>query len=419
MLSLYIHIPFCDQKCGYCSFTVLPIEWKSAVEKLIEPYVDAVCEDIRYQAKKLWSQQIKTIYFGGGTPTRIGKENLCKIIDTIDEVFDLDLLAELTIECNPFPAERVLDIIQTVQKRYTTFPRIRRSIGVQTFDGDVLKESSRMYSLPAIKEFLRNLQPIKQVNTSYNFDFIAFGKRNTTKKWEKILRDKSRQQFFQDFVESWLADGFSLYTLELFPGSDRYNQQIAHHSHQKDGLPLKKYGSDDDVYDEFHRLKTVVQNAEYHRYEISNFATTIQSSIHNRVYRNMENYLGIWVGAASFFNAQYQDLSVFDAPDAAAIRFTQNKAIADYCKWSYKTLEKPIHMDQQERNIEKLFLSLRTDRGVENLSSYEHILEKNRKELINAFEKQGYCLYENDKLLLTDSGMDIYNTIITDLLAQL
>jgi coproporphyrinogen III oxidase-like Fe-S oxidoreductase len=76
-------------------------------------------------------------------------------------------------------------------------------------------------------------------------------------------------------------------------------------------------------------------------------------------------------------------------------------------------------MDQQERNIEKLFLSLRTDRGVENLSSYEHILEKNRKELINAFEKQGYCLYENDKLLLTDSGMDIYNTIITDLLAQL
>lgn len=99
--------------------------------------------------------ELKTIYFGGGTPLQIGADNLCRIIDTVQEVFDTENLGELGIECNPYPQDQVYDTIRIIQKKYKKFPRIRRSIGIQTFDTQILKESDRLYSFPAITEFLR------------------------------------------------------------------------------------------------------------------------------------------------------------------------------------------------------------------------------------------------------------------------
>jgi oxygen-independent coproporphyrinogen-3 oxidase len=99
--------------------------------------------------------ELKTIYFGGGTPLQIGVDNLCRIIDTIQEVFDTENLGELSIECNPYPQDIVYETITTIQKQYKKFPRIRRSFGIQTFDTEILKESDRMYSFPAIRDFLR------------------------------------------------------------------------------------------------------------------------------------------------------------------------------------------------------------------------------------------------------------------------
>jgi oxygen-independent coproporphyrinogen III oxidase len=334
MLSLYIHIPFCDFKCGYCSFTVVSTQDKPAIEKLIDPYVLTVCQEIRDRSAKLGKQtEIKSIYIGGGTPTRIGKQNLHRIIDTIIDTFNTELLAELTIECNPFPQEEVLDIITSTQNRYTSFPRVRRSIGIQTFDGEILKESSRMYSFPAISQFLRDLQVIKQQHTLYNLDFIAFGKRQTNKKGEKNLRHSNQREFFLNLVESHMADSFSVYTLELFPGSTWYNDQIPTNSHHKQGLSLQKYGTDDEVYDEFLLLRSTLQDADYHRYEISNFCLPAKSSIHNRVYRNMEDYIGIGVSAASFIDLHHNPDRAHLWPDqqqARALRRTNTKEILAY-----------------------------------------------------------------------------------------
>jgi oxygen-independent coproporphyrinogen-3 oxidase len=162
MLSLYIHIPFCEKKCGYCSFHVLANDTEGKVSKLIDGYVDAVCEEIRIRGERVMladpngkKGELKTIYFGGGTPLQIGVDNLCRIIDTIQEVFDTENLGELSIECNPYPQDIVYETITTIQKQYKKFPRIRRSFGIQTFDTEVLKESDRMYSFPAIRDFLR------------------------------------------------------------------------------------------------------------------------------------------------------------------------------------------------------------------------------------------------------------------------
>lgn len=131
-------------------------------------------------------------------------------------VRDTEHLAELSIEINPDPIEDMLWLMTTISNHYKQLPRVRFSIGIQSFDNEVLKEAGRQYNFQACVDFLRRLVPLKQDNNVFNFDFIAFGKFNTTRKGDRQLRNPSVLGFFQTFVESGFADSFSLYTLELF-----------------------------------------------------------------------------------------------------------------------------------------------------------------------------------------------------------
>ncbi len=344
------------------------------------------------------------------------------MIDTVEEYFDTDNLGELSIECNPYPQDLVYETIQTIQKKYKHFPRIRRSFGIQTFDIEILKESDRMYSFPAIIDFLRGLVDLKKETTVFSFDFIAFGKFNTTKKGDRILRDAYKRDFLVDFVSSYFADGFSVYTLELFPGSTRYHEQILKHSHEKDGLPLKKYGSDDDVYAEFGFLKQLFQENGYRRYELSNFALPGKASIHNNVYRNMENYIGVGTSAASFVDLRtLPDLRkhITEDADAVAVRRANTKVIADYMKGNYTDSKKLENMTEQDYRIEKVFLALRTQAGIENVSEYADLFVTDREKKVQQWKKDGLVDYYEDILVLTEKGMDLYNSIVTDLFAEL
>jgi len=366
--------------------------------------------------------ELKTIYFGGWTPLQIGPENLCRVIDTVEKYFDTDNLGELSIECNPYPQDLVYETITTIQKKYKHFPRIRRSFGIQTFDTEILKESDRMYSFPAIIEFIRWLVPLKKDTSVFNFDFIAFGKFNTNKKGDRMLRDAYKRDFLVDFVSSYFADGFSVYTLELFPGSTRYHEQIIKNSHEKDGLPLKKYGSDDDVYAEFGFLKQLLQENGYRRYELSNFALPGKASIHNNVYRNMENYIGVGTSAASFIDLRtLPDLRkhITENEDAVAVRRTNTKVIGDYMKGKYTDPKKLENMTEQDYRIEKVFLALRTQAGIEHVSQYTNLFVVDREKKLTTRKKDNLVDYYDDILVLTDKGMDLYNSIVTELFEKL
>jgi coproporphyrinogen III oxidase-like Fe-S oxidoreductase len=161
---------------------------------------------------------------------------MIKIIDHIASVRNLEYLEELSIEINPEPVDQMLDLISTISNRYKHFPRVRFSIGIQSFDNEVLEESDRQYNFQSCVDFLRKLTHVKMEHNIFNFDFIAFGKFNQTRKGDLQLRDPVRLDFFQRFVESGFADSFSLYTLELFEGSEWFNQQIANHNHEKAGF---------------------------------------------------------------------------------------------------------------------------------------------------------------------------------------
>lgn len=140
----------------------------------------------------------------------------------MEEHFNCENLAELSFEFNPYPEEEIYSIIKTLQKTFgKKYPRIRFSFGIQSFDNEVLQLAGRRSSFLGLVDFLRNLQPLKQDNMVFNFDFIAFGKWNQSKKGNPYLWTPSALNFFTDFVNAHFADSFSLYTLELFENQIR------------------------------------------------------------------------------------------------------------------------------------------------------------------------------------------------------
>ena len=382
LLSLYIHIPFCQNKCNYCSFTSFPNQQNSIPE-----YLEALEHEIDHYKTKLGEQEVKTIYFWGGTPNIIGAEWIIRIITKIQNTRNVENLAELSLEFNPYPMDQIYDIIKQLNKAYKNFPRVRFSFGIQSLDDEILRRAGRPYNFVGMTQFLRWLRDLKQENNVFNFDFIAFGKF----KQDGKLRDDTRINFFTKFVQSQFAESFSLYTLEQHQWTAR--------DIRKEILP-----DDENIMKEFEILKKKITNFGYQRYEISNFCRRWCASVHNMVYRNMENYLGLWVSAASFIDNQ---------------RRTNTSSLDTYLQWQRKDASSVISLDEKDILIESFFLKLRTSQWIEDISTYTEILVDTYESLLMDFQKAGLVSFDWKRLILTDSGMDVSNSIITDLLTNL
>ncbi len=415
MLSLYIHIPFCNQKCKYCSFNIFPVNNIENSHKIIDNYISSLEREIDSYWELLWSQQIRSIYFWWWTPSKIWAKNIIRIIDKIKEKFNLENLAELSLEFNPYPKEEIYELIDILNKKYNWFSRLRYSFGIQSLDNKILQDSWRENSLLWLVDFIRWLRDLKQENNIFNFDFIAFGKFNETRKWNKQLRNENTLEFFQNFVNSWLAESFSLYTLELFHWSLRYHQD-----------KNKDMFADDDIYEEFSILKDIILDWWYLRYELSNFSKLWLSSIHNRVYREMQNYIWLWVSWSSFLNSDienYQQIIKKINPDFDTknkwIRITNTQSISDYINWNFIDQNNIQILNEDDYLIEKFFLGLRTDQWVQNIDEFKTVLVKNYLELITSYQNNWFCILDGQKMKLTDQWMDVFNSIVTDLLEKI
>lgn len=399
----------------------------------IQNYVDWIISEIKYYSQLLddWTenkQEIKSIYFGGGTPQLIGLLNIERIIDTILQNFDTENLWEFSIEMNPYPHKQVFAIINKLNKKYKNFSRIRFSFGIQSFDNKVLSESGRDISFPWLVDFFRDLQPLKKANNVFNLDFIAFGKFNETKKWNLQLRNPKSLDFFGKLAETKFADSYSLYTLELFPGSLRYYQQKQQLGRCEATKQSSKqdiwfvFWSDDDIYEEFSIIKEILLDRGYRRYELSNFALMWKSSIHNRVYREMQDYIWFGTSASSFIaNPSYKLKKYLNiSQDSSAVRRTNTVKIADYVSWKKIVDQETVHnLTDKDLLIEEFFLSLRTDRWVEDTSKYNPILVPDFDKKIKSYAEQWFIETLENWIKLTDQWMDIYNDIITELLEEI
>ncbi len=395
MISLYIHIPFCDVKCNYCNFFVIAEDEIAKnpsldISKIKSEYITSLKKEIDSWYDRQQDHQVRTIYFGWGTPSSIWADGLIEIIDYIYAKRDCSFIEELSIELNPNPFTETLALVKKISKKYeTTCGRVRFSFGIQSLDDDILKLAGRQYVANNIRWFARELQKIKMSHNVYNFDMICFGS-----KLKKISQD-----WLEDWIFSNMADSWSIYLLELFPGSkwhNIYHDQITDPSLAK--LVRPDYEKVMDEYDNFH---DILQEAGYNRYEVSNWSLPWTQSIHNSIYWTMQPYIWIWASASGFVDN---------------VRYTNTTNIREYIKWNRKDNTKDVVLKNSDIYFESVMLWLRTNTWVKNIGKYSEVLRLDYIDYIYSLTEGGFAIFENDKLVLTKTGMNVANTIISELM---
>ncbi len=398
MLSLYIHTPFCKQKCSYCNFFVSPTDKMEDSNSFVNNYIDSLKSQIDFFAEKFPKEEIKTIYFWWWTPLELWKENIFSIVDKIIDKFDTSLCEEISFELNPDPFNDVLDFVASFNKKYKNFFRIRYSFGLQSLNDDVLKSTWRNYVYNTLIWFIRDLTEYKQANNIFNFDFIAFGAIDY--KWQWLPDYK--KFFLTNFINSSFADSFSLYTLELFPWSFMYNN----------------YSPNDDlIYEEFDNYKNLLFDWWYKRYEISNFELPWKRSLHNMVYWNLEEYLGLWMWASSFLKKD-KAFKIFDDlwEEHLAVRFETSKVWKDFFNNNFDKFNNISKLNNKDLLLEEFFLWLRTKEWIADFEKYSDILVDDWENIKNDLEESYYLKTKNWRTFLKSKWMDVYNTIINKLL---
>lgn len=218
-------------------------------------------------------------------------------------------------------------------------------------------------------------------------------------------------------MESHFADSFSLYTLELF------ENQVWKKKNTEALISGEYFGTDDQIYEEFSLLKSILLDAGYRRYELSNFALSGKSSIHNRTYWEMESYLGLGLNSSSFLDAKLLSPEVLRALQTekaeAGLRFKNTLSMDEYLAGNWLNPTENQNLSEKDWLIEAFFLGLRTDRGISQLSRFEPVLVANYQEKLKSYAEQGFLVWEEENVVLTDEGMDVFNTLVTELLEEI
>jgi oxygen-independent coproporphyrinogen-3 oxidase len=269
-IGLYLHIPYCLHKCGYCDFNSHNIN-----EAEMESYVRALLSEMEQAAKDARNYRVDTIFFGGGTPTTLPSLELARILKACCSNFQMLNGAEITLEANP----ATIPQSDLRQLRDAGFNRL--SIGVQSFDPDELKRLERVHSVDEIYLTVERARQAGFDNLSLD---LMFGlPEQTMKRWQDNLQKAIDLQ----------PEHISAYNLTIEPDTVFYKQQ----SQGQLKMPP------DDFQRELHEVTIdKLTPKEYRRYEISNYAKPGRRCRHNMNYWMNGEYLGLGAGASSFFN---------------------------------------------------------------------------------------------------------------------
>lgn len=269
--SLYLHIPYCERKCGYCDFNSHPIKGEQP-----ENYPAAILKEIEWAAKSVQSkQEATTIFFGGGTPTSLPAEDLSYILNGCLSFFDVAANAEITVEANP----GTITPGYFEQVKNAGFNRV--SIGAQSFIPHELELLERIHGPEAIGRTVEQAKNEGFDNVSVDLMFAL--PNQTLEDWDYSLK----QAIHLD------PNHISAYNLTFEP-------KTAFYSYLESG---KLTSPDDERQLSLfkHTLKTM-EEAGYTQYEISNFAKSGKECQHNINYWRNGNYIGLGAGASTFWN---------------------------------------------------------------------------------------------------------------------
>lgn len=359
--SLYIHLPFCKQKCSYCDFASFANK-----EDLINDYIEALIKELTGMSDK-YSFSWESIYFGGGTPTLLGTNYFEKIIKTLVSTFPLSANfdisnSEISMEANPGTTTK------TSLKALKRLGINRLSIGAQSFNDKHLKMLGRIHDSSQIKKSFEDARIAGFKNI--NLDLIFALPNQTLPEWQKDLSE----------------------ALELNPEHvSAYNLQIEEKTplwdkvKDKEVLPATQE-LDAEMYEHVISLLT---SSGYKHYEISNFAKITPDKIfecrHNKNYWLNKNYIGVGSSASSHINGK---------------RWTNTKQIEEYIKDPSPSIAPPA-----KKGSESIFMGLRLidGIGIKNFESYKEELE----ELMS----EGLLKESSGKIKLTKKGLFLGNTV--------
>lgn len=375
-LQLYVHVPFCEKKCHYCDFA----SWELPASRQ-RPWTETLLHEIQVRGQGLNHRPIRTVFFGGGTPSVLAPEFLEALVLGLKSHFDCSEVEEWSIECNPSSLNREkLNSIHDLGFR-------RVSMGVQSFHASELKRLGRVHSPEGAQAALQCL--VQDERFAFSGDLI-FGQPGQT--LVSFTQSLERLMVYQ-------PTHVSFYGLTIEAGTEFDKQAQAGHL----SLP------EPEAYNEQYLAGVeFLRQHGLHRYEVSNFAKPGFECKHNQGYWDGVEYLALGPGASSLLNG---------------VRTTSPKGFDDYMQWgsngfSSLSCERDI-LDQDAALAERLFLKLRQAKGLSIQKLSQDFKVQIPTEVLNKWSKAKCISIQADQLTLVGEGWLLLDEIVSDLLAKL
>lgn len=368
-LAIYIHVPFCEKKCGYCDFySFLP---KS--ENVMDDYVDNLLREWELYEGELQEQKVSSLFLGGGTPSMLGTERLLRILTRV--ALYVEKSGEITLECNPesVPALNIEKLMAAGVNRF--------SMGIQSGSDRLLNTMGRIHNVDEGIKAFRHLREAGAKNI--NLDFISSVPTESDEDIEKSI----------SLIKQLSPEHVSVYSLILEEGTPFFT----------------RYGHmpENDVEDRrhVHRYEKMLDAMGYEQYELSNFSKPGYKCRHNLHYWKLGRYIGLGPAASGFL---------------CHTRYTNMASLGEYIS-SIDEGKKPVAYSEElsplDRDNEFMMLGIRLNEGI-NLSEKlpSGILFKDRYGSgIERNVESGLLKICKNHIVLTERGRDLSNQVEVDL----
>jgi len=388
-VGIYLHIPFCTTKCGYCDFNAY-----ANLEHLAPEYTKALIKEIKLWETSLSKYTVKSIFFGGGTPSLTSITDLKQIISTLFETFNISSAVEFTLEANP------TELTEEHLFKMRELGINRLSMGVQSMNTEELQLLERSHSPEQVINVIKIARKVGFNNLNLDLIYGLINQNLLT--WKETV----------DKILEYNPDHLSCYALTIEPGTPLYYRV------EKGLLPEP---NPDIAADQYEWTRKRLDNAGYVHYEISNWAKKDYSCMHNLIYWRNENYLGLGAGAHSYFGGKR--FANIDAPN----RYIQlvNTSFTEWENKQHIVMKQITHdeiLDLATTQSDSAILGLRLIEGI-NFDDYKKRFGVDIDQLyanaITKHLKTGLLEKTKTSIRLSSKGLLLANELFIDLLPDI
>lgn len=380
-MELYIHIPYCRQKCRYCDFASY-----AGRESTMARYVDALLAEAAHMACYAHGKPVETVFIGGGTPSLLPPELLRRLLNGLRQQYLLPHGIEFTSEANPGTLTR--EWLDAAIEGGVN----RISMGMQASQESLLRTLGRIHTFEQVKESVELVRAAGISNISLDLMFGLPGQ--TVEMWRETLQTALSLEPEHISAYGLIPEESTPLTRDLDAGR----------------LTLPHEEEERRMYDDAIHL---LAKHGFQQYEISNFARPGHACRHNIGYWRQVPYIGLGASAASMLLS-----------DAGCIRTSNPSSIENYIHMIDTTqwdLREETRISRDDMRFETLMLGLRMTQGVSEAefeNMHEVTLEAYRGKKLRSLEYQGLLVHESGWWRLTRKGMDVQNSILVDLMDE-